>query len=118
MSIGSHAAYSHKISDENHSQADDRNLCAVCENDHPVYRCPIFLGEKILEKRYELIKNKGVCFNCLRNDDGHLARNCDFVGCTKCKSGPRHSKFLCKAKGNVPVNAVISSENGPNEDSL
>ena len=60
-----------------------------CEEEHWIFKCGKFkvLGVK---ERAQLIKIKGLCFNCLR--PGHRAENCEGSSCRQC--GRKHRNLL------------------------
>lgn len=97
-------------------KVNDEKICVVCGEKHFVYRCSVFLNESSVERRFNLIKNKNVCYNCL--NVGHFSKDCDFPSCKNFKDAPRHNKYLCRAQVNVPVNAVVSNETESGDENL
>ena len=64
-------------------------LCGICKADHGTHNCPKLL-EAESEERQELVRNSGICFNCLQ--PGHPSRKCNSGSCRKC--GRRHNTLL------------------------
>ncbi|KAJ3657355.1 hypothetical protein Zmor_009165 [Zophobas morio] len=64
--------------------ANTGNKCVFCKSVHLIYQCPSFLGQSPQE-RYQSIKNKRCCINCLRNT--HLIKDCPSKStCRKCQA--------------------------------
>ena len=63
--------------------------CECCEEEHRIFKCGKFKGLGVKE-RAQLIKVKGLCFNCLR--PGHRAESCDGSSCRQC--GRKHHTLL------------------------
>ena len=67
--------------------------CPCCSLTHSIYHCELF-KKKSQPERYELVKKRGLCFNCLKNNPvtrsgvkvKHHVRSCP-------------SKFKCKIEG-------------------
>ncbi|XP_062542065.1 uncharacterized protein LOC134210058 [Armigeres subalbatus] len=58
------------------------NVCEICTGQHSNYKCSSFLSMSIDERMVE-VKQKGLCFNCLRK--GHQIRGCPSdKSCSKC----------------------------------
>lgn len=69
---------------------DSSQNCSVCSSDHSIYKCPI-LKKKSPFDRYQLAKQKGLCYNCLRSN--HMTKNCSSSSsCKVCHS--KHHTFL------------------------
>lgn len=87
--------------------------CPVCDSDHLIYKCPEY-GSKAIERRMEIIRKKGLCFNCLGS---HLLTSCPSTRrCLKC--GKRHHTSIHgadmkpsvdKSSGIIPSPAIPSS---------
>lgn len=66
--------------------------CHQCQQAHPIYRCPTFMAMD-LAKRKEMVREWGLCFNCLRS--GHDQSNCAFGPCLRCPNGAKHNRVIC-----------------------
>ena len=75
--------------------------CKCCEEEHRIFKCGKFkvLGVK---ERAQLIKIKGLCFNCLR--PGHRAENCKGSSCRQC--GRKHHTLLHREDAHQVNNQV------------
>lgn len=63
--------------------------CAICSAAHYTFQCEV-LTSKLTHQRRDLIKTKGLCFNCLGN---HTSANCKSTRrCKKC--GQKHHSLL------------------------
>lgn len=60
--------------------------CTSCDGDHWITECKRF-RDATVEQRWELAKNKKLCFKCLRQR--HMKINCRGHACRKCKR-PHH----------------------------
>ncbi|XP_043471057.1 uncharacterized protein LOC122504184 [Leptopilina heterotoma] len=69
--------------------AGKSNLCIICNAEHRLYKCEMFLKLSIKE-RVEKLKEAKVCFNCLNS--GHINSECKWTGCRKC--GKNHNTLL------------------------
>ena len=49
------------------------SLCPLCSIKHKLFRCSVFLGKPLSERR-KLVKEKKLCFNCLNSD--HMVKKC------------------------------------------
>lgn len=79
--FGSHGAF----------QESRDHKCAVCSEDHFIYRCPKFAGLP-LEEKMERVRNLQLCRNCLRT--GHYLNKCwSESSCRNC--GLRHHTLIC-----------------------
>ena len=56
------------------SQQQQEIKCNICAQQHFTYTCPTLVSNNNIDEKRELVKNKNLCFNCLR--PGHCARNC------------------------------------------
>ena len=66
------------------------DVFSACDCDHVLWKCRRFL-DKSIQERWNFVRGKRLCFNCLGVD--HLSRNC---GCkSKCKtcSRPQHTSL-------------------------
>ncbi|XP_076810887.1 uncharacterized protein LOC143453439 [Clavelina lepadiformis] len=55
--------------------------CIVCQGEHPIWRCDQFQKKSIQDRR-RLVRNSGLCFNCL--GAGHRSTDCKMT--KKCKT--------------------------------
>ncbi|XP_022182788.1 uncharacterized protein LOC111042467 [Myzus persicae] len=62
--------------------------CYVCNESHPIYRCPTFLVLSIPERKQKIDQLK-ICVVCLSK---HAENKCKFKGCRKC--GDKHNTLL------------------------
>lgn len=75
--------------------------CVQCQESHPLFRCPRFLGLNVLKRRCRVGK-LNVCRNCLHS--GHEAVDCEFGPCKVCPNEVKHNSLLCfksKAKAKL-----------------
>ena len=75
--------------------------CAVCGDDHGVHSCKKF-SELSVNARYEVVRDKGLCFSCLRG--GHRSRDCRSkrpCGVNNCDR--RHHRLLHTVPSSPPV---------------
>ena len=76
--------------------------CVYCSStEHKSFQCVKILS---VAGRREILKNKGLCFNCTR--DGHNAQKCKSRGCLKC--GQKHHTSICLNP--VPTTTVSGTE--------
>ena len=65
-------------------------VCWMCKGGHSINQCPNFL-EKSPQERYDIVKDKKICLNCLRSV--HLLKDCPSKNvCRKCHV--RHHTLL------------------------
>lgn len=64
--------------------------CSVCNEDHPLYRCPRFRDLPVKE-RWLKAKKLHVCIKCLSHHDPKV--KCNFDKCPVCGQG--HNRLLC-----------------------
>lgn len=62
--------------------------CYLCNENHPIYRCPKFLASSISD-RLQHVNKLDICKNCLSR---HSDNKCKFKGCKKC--GKFHNNLL------------------------
>lgn len=63
--------------------------CIICKQGHSIRKCPTFI-EYPIEKRIQLVKEKGRCYNCLAR---HITSECPSVHrCREC--GKKHNSLL------------------------
>lgn len=63
--------------------------CLHCSENHSLFKCPKFRNLSV-EQRFDFVKSKRVCFNCLRQN--HMAQECQSKSCTICDK--RHNTLL------------------------
>lgn len=81
--------------------------CFDCQENHAIADCEKFAAKSLSEKT-ELIKKRGLCFQCLCK--GHMVLSCRAPRCAKC--GKRHHILLhVDVEKSVPGNEKISDEN-------
>lgn len=71
------------------SSHDQEVACSICKNNHPVFRCKLFMEMNEDERMNHVNKHK-LCTNCLRS--GHDLKACKSGHCRKCSNF--HSTFL------------------------
>ena len=70
-------------------QPNSSRSCTACDSlSHPIWKCKKFI-ESSISKRRALVKQKGLCFNCLGKD--HLVKVCSNKKRCKTCSGNHHS---------------------------
>ena len=70
-------------------QPNSSRSCTACDSlSHPIWKCKKFIESPISERR-ALVKQKGLCFNCLGKD--HLVKVCSNKKRCKTCSGNHHS---------------------------
>lgn len=100
------APNSPRVAKSNVAVADD--ACKFCHSNlHRIQRCRELLAFAP-ELRFEKLKDKGVCYNCLGS--GHFSRTCQSAGCREC--GGRHNTMLCRSPRTDKVNAGSSTSAG------
>lgn len=78
--------------------SSESGLCVKCGSSHDLTDCRAFI-ELPLSKKFEFVKSKRMCFNCLKSD--HLSKNCSLNSlCSKCPSSTlkKHSTLLHSEK--------------------
>lgn len=71
------------------SAADVKSvICSFCKSAHHIFRCENFLQIPVKERK-SFVKQKNLCFNCLR--EGHGARNCPSKSRCRTCSGSHHT---------------------------
>ncbi|XP_071057598.1 uncharacterized protein [Onthophagus taurus] len=80
--------------------------CFICEGNHSAFQCEQF---KVLsaEERIELVKQKGLCFNCLRA--GHTSQQCKSRTCQRCNK--HHHTLLHKEKPKIAMKITSKEAN-------
>ncbi|XP_051153762.1 uncharacterized protein LOC127277018, partial [Leptopilina boulardi] len=79
--------------------------CILCNQDHMIHNCSDFLKLNISD-RYQIVKKKGLCFNCLRGN--HLINECKSRNCNLCHK--RHHTLL-HTQSNQNSNVEIVNHN-------
>ena len=78
--------------------------CPLCDKKHTEVHCPLFFNSSV-EKRWEIVKNKRVCFGCLK--PGHQRRLCTKAskcGVDSCDKGHHHLLHSSKPNNEKPSN--------------
>ncbi|XP_012272373.1 uncharacterized protein LOC105695412 [Orussus abietinus] len=78
-----------KFKQQSFLTTDSKFSCSICKGPHQIQVCKDFLALSVPE-RYNLVKEKKLCFNCLRSN--HMVQNCKCSRCTIC-SKKHHSKL-------------------------
>ncbi|CAB4018436.1 Hypothetical predicted protein, partial [Paramuricea clavata] len=76
--------------------------CPLCDKKHTEVSCPLFFDSSV-EKRWEIVKNKRVCFGCLK--PGHQRRLCTKstkCGVDSCDKGHHYLLHSSKSKHEKP----------------
>ena len=102
--------------------------CVYCnDKNHRLWDCVKF-GKESLHRRWSMVKNAGLCYNCLRKN--HVRESCKETNrCAHCKS--RHHSLLHRPKstcdnmykertsqsapGNKKASCNVNTESGRNE---
>ena len=99
-----------------HIATSATTTCECCDENHNIYQCQSFKALSV-QDRAQLIKTKGLCFNCLR--PGHRSEQCNCSTCKKCKR--KHSLLHLKANNNSRTAStaptVTTSSTSPQEPS-
>ncbi|XP_065082433.1 uncharacterized protein LOC135704851 [Ochlerotatus camptorhynchus] len=75
--------------------------CAVCKNNHELWKCENFKKMNVSDK-YNMLKKSGCCFNCLQK--GHRTNGCTSThNCREC--GKRHHTSLHISEGSSSKSA-------------
>ncbi|XP_062713820.1 uncharacterized protein LOC134290657 [Aedes albopictus] len=86
--------------------ADQR--CTICDESHVTYKCSVFNGLSVSD-RLAKVKQKNVCYNCLRS--GHSVKNCPSKkSCSTCNK--RHHTLLHLEGG--AISSQPANENSAN----
>ena len=59
--------------DKKSPEGNQRVLCALCNKPHDLDDCRLFLNKSLTERKL-IVKEKGLCFACLRG--GHISKKC------------------------------------------
>lgn len=86
--------------------------CPVCEKNHLLYACQQFKDLDI-EKRRNIVRKSGYCFNCLRED--HISKDCKSSSCKAC--GLKHNSLLHVNQNRAADNSHGPSRNAENSQS-
>ena len=80
-------------------------LCVFCGKEHKLYSCPKY-NDLSVETKTDFIKEKQLCFNCLRT--GHLLKDC--TSPNKCKECNRsHHTSIHRSYTNAKVNSATEA---------
>ncbi|XP_044594867.1 uncharacterized protein LOC123272233 [Cotesia glomerata] len=108
-----------RVTTVHHASGDPSNFkkCSICSADHYTAKCPEF-ANKPLEKKLAIIKDKKLCYNCLRN---HLVNKCTSTRrCMNC--GKRHHTAIHRDEAdstpNVQANLTSYSTSTANQTLL
>src|SRR6185369_7069435 len=89
-------------SSSHHAANSSVPSCITCKQNHLLFQCKSF-GELSVEARRNLVKDKQLCFNCLRS--GHRISACKSTQtCRKC--GQRHNTLLHLENNQIPTPRV------------
>lgn len=92
--------------DSNRAETKRGPSCHMCNEGHPIYRCPTFLSLQ-LTKRGEMADQLGLCRNCLRR---HGKNECTFRACVRCPE-QMHNSTLCPNRATpAKVNQIQSND--------
>lgn len=112
--IASNKSADSKLKDK---KSFNKYLCFMCNSQHPLYSCQQFLNLTLID-RLKLVKEKGLCENCMRL--GHSSIECRYGPCRKCEQ--KHNSLLCdKSTINISESntvTLLSSRNELNTDEL
>lgn len=75
-----------------------RMPCVCCRENHQLYHCPVFVAVFNIDQRYQFVRNKNLCRNCLSST--HPTIQCSFTGWCKCSA--KHHSLLCSSKQQLP----------------
>ncbi|KAJ8977829.1 hypothetical protein NQ317_011913 [Molorchus minor] len=101
-----------KISSTLVANVNNSNKCSFCNNNaHVIYNCPTFLA-KTPKERYDFIKQKRFCTNCLGNK--HSAQYCNSSSlCRMCRQKHHSLLHFNISSGGSDVSADTSIHNNP-----
>ena len=89
--------------------AADMKSCAACTENHHTSKCRMYL-DKSVEARYEFVKEKRLCFNCLYSN--HRIGECTSTTSCRVKGcGKRHHTSLHRERQNTTTPAVAHRVN-------
>ncbi|XP_055611269.1 uncharacterized protein LOC129757912 [Uranotaenia lowii] len=81
---------------------ENKQKCAKCSSEHPIYQCSDFKNMNLKSKR-ELVQKERLCYNCLRNS--HTVKQCQSKSvCRTADCKQRHHTLLCPSNS-VPDQA-------------
>ena len=101
-----------------HIATSATTTCECCDENHKIYQYQSFKSLSV-QDRAQLIKTKGLCFNCLR--PGHRSEQCNGSTCKKCKR--KHKSLLHLEDNNnsrttSTAPTVTTSSTSPQEASI
>ena len=76
-----------------HNITEIKFTCPICKKNHKIYNCERFLNMKV-DERYDIVKQKQLCFNCLRIRKPDHNPCPSKSGCKVCSK--RHNTLLHK----------------------
>ena len=86
------------------SLGDRSKCCVYCGKEHAAERCLLVTS---LDKRVEILRKQGRCFNCLLRN--HMQRKCRSVDrCSRCEG--KHHDSICREKRNHNANEKANVE--------
>lgn len=91
--------------EQQNKQTPKNMICAFCNGFHLSRSCNKYLAND-QKGRERMLKEKGLCFNCLSS--GHMAKFCLFGSCTRCKA--KHNSTICPANPFVKSNNILSNK--------
>lgn len=77
------------------------NMCAICNNKHPVHACPSFLKMNQASRKKN-VKEHNLCRNCLKPH--HISKDCYGGPCSRCDV--KHNSLLCPEN---PANRIVAT---------
>lgn len=90
------------------------NSACYCNTQHPLHECPIFKSKSVNSRR-AFIKDKMICFNCLK--PGHLINNCNSSRrCRLCQR--KHNTLLCTGDTSKPSAPPVEAIKKQQSDSV
>lgn len=90
---------------EQHGETERKspsNMCPVCNEKHPVHKCPKFLKMN-LSNRKKSIREHDLCMNCLKPH--HVSKDCYSGACARCNL--KHNSLLCFENPNNRIVAAM-----------
>ena len=100
-----------------HIATSATTTCECCDENHKIYQSQSFKALSV-QDRAQLIKTKGLCFNCLR--PGHRSEQCNGSTCKKCKrkhNSLLHLEVINNSRTASTAPTVTTSSTSPQEAS-
>lgn len=91
-------------SKEQHGEGEKKfqsKVCQVCNEKHPVHKCPKFLKMNLLNRK-KSIREHELCMNCLKPH--HVSKDCYGGACSRCNL--KHNSLLCFEN---PANRIVAT---------